>query len=294
MNSLGIDIGYAAVKAAVINDENVSEYYRYLLHKGAIAASVQEIIREILSRFGKKAITHGAVTGSGGFYLTRSGGASAVNEVAALVEGALFFDRKTRSIIEIGSQSAKYITGFSTNNKGAVQVAMNPNCASGTGSFLESQVARLNLDIEAYSELSAKATFVPRIAGRCSVFAKTDITHHQQEGVGVENILKGLACAMVRNYRSAVMRRLPRTPPFLFAGGVAQNSAIVEALGEILGLDEKDLIIPDQANVIAAIGAAVLGRDAPMSIDLDALLACRETAASAAGGEDAAVVLPPP
>ena len=110
---------------------------------------------------------------------------------------------------------------------------MNSNCAAGTGSFLEEQVSRLNLSVEDYAAYAAKSSSIPRIAGRCSVFAKTDIIHHQQEGVPVEDILQGLAYALVRNFRGAVIKKLPITRPVFFAGGVAHNDAIVNAMSDL-------------------------------------------------------------
>lgn len=162
------------------------------------------------------------------------------------------------AIVEIGGQSAKYITNFSQNDKADIKISMNSSCSAGTGSFLEEQLSRLNLALEDYSLYAERARSIPRIAGRCAVFAKTDITHHQQQGVPVEDILLGLAHAVVRNYRAAVMKTLPRKMPMLFAGGVAQNWTIVKVLAELLRLKEGDLIVPDCAHGIGALGAARL------------------------------------
>lgn len=73
---------------------------------------------------------------------------------------------------------------------------MNGECAAGTGAFFEDQMYRLGLPLSAYSEYVRRAKSVPRLAGRCSVFAKTDLIHRQQEGVPVEDILLGLSYAV--------------------------------------------------------------------------------------------------
>ncbi|WP_051086158.1 BadF/BadG/BcrA/BcrD ATPase family protein [Sediminispirochaeta bajacaliforniensis] len=106
---------------------------------------------------------------------------------------------------------------------------MNSNCSAGTGAFLEEQVSRLNLKLEEYSDYAMRATRIPRIAGRCSVFAKTDITHHQQEGESVENILMGLAYALVKNFKGSIIKRQEIVKPVVFAGGVCFNQGIVTA-----------------------------------------------------------------
>jgi len=109
--------------------------------------------------------------------------------------------RDTASIIEIGGQNAKYITDFSDRDQSRIQISMNSSCGDGTGAFLEEQAFRLLLALKDFGRYAAKGASIPRIAGRCSVFAKTDITHHLQEGGPLADILLGLAHALVRNYR---------------------------------------------------------------------------------------------
>jgi len=273
MRSIGIDIGYTSVKVAVLDANGTIAHTDYALHKGQAVASLGRLIQRVLGLPGAQGIAHGAVTGSGGSLLSDAGAARRVNEVAALVEGVLRLDDASASIIEMGGQTAKFITGFSPEDKSGVQVSMTSNCSSGTGSFLEEQVSRLGLAIEDYSALASRAATIPRIAGRCSVFAKTDITHHQQEGVPVADILAGLAHAVVKNYRSAVMRGLPRVPPLFFAGGVSLNRAMESAMRAVLGLDKEELRLHEHASVAGAVGAAMLAADQALPLDLKAVAA---------------------
>lgn len=268
MYSLGIDIGYASIKTAVLDAKGTIVHTEYMLHRGHVTQELKQLLQRLVQLPEAKHITYGAVTGSGSAILTNSGGMLEVNEVATLVEGALRLDNTCTSIIEMGGQTAKFITGFTPEDKTGVKVSMTSNCSSGTGSFLEEQVSRLGLSIEEYSALAAKATFVPRIAGRCSVFAKTDIIHHQQEGVAATDILAGLAHAVVKNYRNAVMRGLPRLPPLLFVGGVSLNKAINDAICSVLGLTAEALHVHEHSSVAGAIGAAVLAATEKLPVDL--------------------------
>ncbi|MEF2229327.1 MAG: acyl-CoA dehydratase activase [Pseudodesulfovibrio sp.] len=271
MYSIGIDIGYSSVKIAILDASNTLVHTEYALHRGRAARVLAGMVRGILRMPEAAGIAVGSVTGSGASLLSESGDFESVNEVAALVEGVLFLDGACASIVEMGGQTAKFITGFTPEDKSGVRVSMTSNCSSGTGSFLEEQVSRLGVGIEDYAVLAQGAASVPRIAGRCSVFAKTDITHHQQEGVPVADILVGLAHAVVRNYRSAVMHGLPRTPPVFFAGGVAGNKTIREAMRAVLGLDENQLHIHEEANKAVAVGAAILAAEQSLSLDLFSL-----------------------
>lgn len=276
MLSLGIDLGYSAVKVAFVDATGRIRHCAYEYHKGKIAETLRAMLEVGARACGAQDAVLGAVTGSGAALLAGSGLAQAVNEVAALVEGGVRLVPQAGGIVEIGGQTAKYATGFTATEKSRVEVSINSNCASGTGAFLEEQVSRLGLSIKDFSLQARQASSVPRIAGRCSVFAKTDITHHQQEGVPVADILQGLAHAVVRNYRGAVMRKLPVQCPLLFAGGVSRNEAIVEAFRVILHLSTQEFVTHEHAGMAAAIGAALLARERGLSLHLAGLLSATD------------------
>ena len=272
MFCLGMDIGYASVKMALLDENGAIDMIRYQLHKGDSKGVVRRLLEEIDRVRPLSTIEFGAVTGSGAGILRGQSNVSPVNEVTALVEGAARTGARARSVIEIGGQSAKYITGLGTRDRTKIKVVMNSSCSAGTGSFLEEQVSRLNLRLEDYSAYTARAKTIPRIAGRCSVFAKTDITHHQQEGVPAGDILLGLAYAVVRNYRVSVFRRLPREEPILLAGGVAHNQGILTALIDVLGLQESGLIIPEHMDGLGALGTALIAAKDRLPLDVCRLL----------------------
>ncbi|TQD27649.1 acyl-CoA dehydratase activase [Methanolobus vulcani] len=270
--SLGIDIGYSSVKIALIDEDNDVVHTDYVLHKGKIKEKLNQIIIELSEKYDTGPIVTCAVTGSESKFLSNYGDVIHINDVSALIEGSILTNENICSIIEIGGETARYITGFGKNTKSNLEISMNSNCAAGTGSFLEEQVSRLGLDIEDYSFYAAQSKSVPRIAGRCSVFAKTDVIHHQQEGVPVEDILQGLAYAVVRNYKGAVIKRLPLEKPLILTGGVAFNRAIANALKDILKLDDDELFISEKCGNIAAIGAAVIAKEKDLRIDISKIL----------------------
>lgn len=269
--SIGIDIGYSSIKIGLVNSSLQPVYADYILHKGKIKETLQKILATLAGQYDPTSITHGAVTGSESKWISKDQTIHHVNDVSALLEGSLCLDDSVHSIIDIGGQTARYITGFTSREKSCIEISMNSNCAAGTGSFLEEQVSRLNLSIEDYAAYAAKSSSIPRIAGRCSVFAKTDIIHHQQEGVPVEDILQGLAYALVRNYRGAVIKKLPITRPVFFAGGVAHNDAIVNAISDILNLSDGELIVSDLSGNAAAIGTAIIAKQNNLTISPDEL-----------------------
>jgi activator of 2-hydroxyglutaryl-CoA dehydratase len=98
---------------------------------------------------------------------------------------------------------------------------MNTLCAAGTGSFLDQQATRLGLTIEAFGELALKSANPPRIAGRCSVFAKSDMIHLQQIATPDYDIVAGLCYALARNFKSNIAKGKAFVKPISFQGGVA-------------------------------------------------------------------------
>ncbi len=272
MYSIGIDIGYSSVKVILIGKRNAIEFSRYELHKGKIKDTLMNILQDLMKSFKSEEISYGAITGSGSRFLSSNNGITFVNEVTAVVEGSMVENNVTGSIIDIGGENARFITGLSSGDKSHIEISMNSNCSSGTGAFLEEQMSRLNLKLTDYTELVKKAKTIPRIAGRCSVFAKTDITHHQQEGVPVPDILLGLAYAFVRNYKGMVMKKLTVKKPVLFSGGVARNEGIITALKDILKLTNEDLIFPRYFGSLGALGVAVIAKKDDLHINMNDVL----------------------
>lgn len=272
MYSLGIDIGYTSIKMALIDNNDALIYHKYLLHRGDTINTLKEAIQDILKSFTNKEITYGAITGSGFKFLEIKKSIEFINNITAIIEGTTKVNENAESIIEIGGQRATFITKFRSADKSHIKISMNGNCSAGTGSFLEEQVSRLNLSLEDYSTYIERAKSIPRIAGRCSVFAKTDIIHHQQEGKSIEDILLGLCYAVVRNYKNSVVKNLTIKKPIVFIGAVANNKGIIKALNEILELKEGDLIIPAHFDIIGAIGAAIISRRNKKKIDLEKLI----------------------
>ncbi len=156
MYSIGIDIGYTAVKISILDSEYKLIYSVYRRHKGNIIKTVQDLVSEISETVDFDFISYGAFTGRGAMFLEAENSSfSEINMIAALIEGVKWERTDAESIIEIGGQSSRYITGIS-GRESNISVESNSDCAAGTGSFLEEQISRLNYDIEDYSSLIKK------------------------------------------------------------------------------------------------------------------------------------------
>ncbi|MFC1983248.1 acyl-CoA dehydratase activase, partial [Chloroflexota bacterium] len=140
---------------------------------------------------------------------------------------------------------------------------MNGACAAGTGSFLDQQASRIGIPIEKFGDVALESIRPPRVAGRCSVFAKTDMIHLQQIGTPVHDIVAGLCFAMVRNFKGHIISGRELETPVSFQGGVAANKGIRRAILEVMELDESDLIIPEHFAVLGALGAVLVAGEKP-------------------------------
>lgn len=136
--------------------------------------------------------------------------------------------------------------------------AMNTVCAAGTGSFLDQQASRLNISIQDFGSAALKSQQAVRIAGRCGVFAESDMIHKQQMGYPIEDILMGLCEALVRNYLNNVGKGKKIEAPVIFQGGVAANGGLKKAFEKVL---QMEIQVPPYHDVMGAVGAAILAQE---------------------------------
>ena len=218
---LGIDIGSVSVNMALINEKKEVVHEDYIRHQGQPVKTALGALKDLEEKFPSDKIWDIGVTGTGGKLISDKIGATFINEVVAQVKAIEHFHPEARTVIEIGGEDSKLIlVEFDENTKSTVirDFAMNTICAAGTGSFLDQQSTRLGYTIEEFGVESLKSETPPRIAGRCSVFAKTDMIHLQQEATPVYDIMSGLCFAMARNFRSSIGKGKEFVKPIVFSG----------------------------------------------------------------------------
>ncbi|OGP69948.1 MAG: CoA activase, partial [Deltaproteobacteria bacterium RBG_13_60_28] len=244
-------------------------------HQGEPSRVALELLKSLDPEFPLDKCRLAAFTGLGGKVLAELLGGVFVNEVIAQARGTYHFHPEARSIIDMGGEDAKLLLVADEDGHQVIQdFAMNTMCAAGTGSFLDQQGHRLGYSIEDFSELALKSTTPPRIAGRCSVFAKTDMIHLQQGATPDFEIIAGLCQAMARNLKSNIAKGKTITPPVAFQGGVAHNLGVRQAFRQVFDLDEAGLIIPPHFCALGAIGAVLATREqlpAEFSLNLQPL-----------------------
>ncbi len=263
---LGLDIGSLSTNVVLIDDQNRVIARRYLPTASKPLEAIRRGMTEINDEIGDRVVVKGAATTGSGRYLTGDFiGADIIrNEITAQATAAIAFDPKVDTIFEIGGQDSKYI---SIDNGVVVDFEMNKVCAAGTGSFLQEQAEKLDINIIGeFGDLALDASRPAGLGDRCTVFMESDLNAFQQKGVEKENLVGGLAYSIVHNYIQKVVRKKRIGNHILFQGGVTNNRAVVAAFQEVTG---KKIHTPPHFDVTGAIGAAMLARDHVKSKNLE-------------------------
>ncbi|HEX3011297.1 MAG TPA: acyl-CoA dehydratase activase [Syntrophomonadaceae bacterium] len=258
---LGVDIGSVSSNFVFLDENRRLVKKVYLRTQGNPVQAIKNGYRQLCDGFDHNRLKIRGVgtTGSGRHLAAVLIGADTVkNEITAHAIASSSIYPDVRTILEIGGQDSKIIC----LRQGIVHdFAMNTVCAAGTGSFLDQQASRLNLPIEQFGTYATASRQPVRIAGRCGVFAESDMIHKQQMGYPVEDIIMGLCEALVRNYLSNVAKGKKIEQPVVFQGGVAANTGIRSAFQSILGMPIQ---VPEDYDVMGAVGAALLAQECVM------------------------------
>jgi predicted CoA-substrate-specific enzyme activase len=290
MTWLGIDIGCISLKAALVGRAGDVELYERLLRehaalyqtpaggltlvdgrpllvvayrriKGSPSEAVQRLLDDLRPALPDGAIAGVRVTGSGGRLVGEALEADFENEFKAITRGVAALHPDVVTVFEMGGETSKFIRLEAACDGGSVGIAdyqSNGDCAAGTGSFMDQQASRLLYEIEDVGDVVLGAGKAASIAGRCSVFAKSDMIHAQQKGYEPPEVLRGLCDAVIRNFKGAITKGKLVEPPVAFIGGVAANKGAVRALREAFGFDDGGLVVPEYHLSMGAVGAALL------------------------------------
>ncbi len=288
--NIGLDIGAVSLKLAAIGGPDDGPRFRTLTEKsetfyaatfpdsspfagralvlsryrrlqGSPIQSTFDLLKELYDFLPEEDVEGIRVTGSGSQLIAKVLGIYFENEFRAIAKGMRMFYPQVRTVFEMGGEASKYLRldpNVTGKHLGIVDYQTSGECAAGTGSFIDQQATRLLYSIEQVGPAACGASCAARIAGRCSVFAKTDMIHAQQKGYTTEQILRGLCDAVARNYKSSLVKGRAVVPPVAFIGGVAMNEGVRNALREAFKLKEADLIIPEHYAWLGAMGAAML------------------------------------
>lgn len=254
---LGIDVGSVSTNLVVMDERREILHSLYLRTQGQPIRTVKQGLVKLQALLDDRYEISGVGTTGSARNLTAVivGADTVKNEITAHAVAAAHLVPDVQTVLEIGGQDSKIII---LRNGVISDFAMNTVCAAGTGSFLDQQAARLGIPVEEFGKLALQAENPVRIAGRCSVFAESDMIHKQQMGHSLPDIIAGLCEALVRNYLNNVGKGKEILSPIVFQGGVAANAGMRQAFSRALG---TEVIVPEHFGVMGAVGAAILAQE---------------------------------
>jgi predicted CoA-substrate-specific enzyme activase len=256
---LGVDIGSVNAKLALVDENGGVVEFDTAKVISSPRAAVSSLIARLGERFDLKEVVAAGVSGSGRAVIPKELGWTEYSSSLAIASGLLHHYPDVKTVIQIGGQSTLVIE-LEDGLKKPWKVESNPLCAAGTGRFLEQQAYRIGISMEDFASLALKFKgTAPRIAARCSVFAKTDLIHLQQKGAPLDAMLYAL-CESVARMVSSLKKGTFQEPAY-FVGGVAANPAVAKSLNEMISARNGhpvEVIIPEDYLHMESLGSALL------------------------------------
>lgn len=251
---LGIDIGSAATKIVVIDeDENIVD--GSIVNMGTGTSNVDDSVDELLKRNGidRSACPFTVATGYG--RMNYKGAQMQMSEITCHAKGVHKVLPEVHTIIDIGGQDSKVIR---IDDQGLIlEFAMNDKCAAGTGRFLEVMSNVLGTNISQLGSLGEGASEILPISNTCTVFAESEVISRLSEGKNIPDIVAGIHESVAKRVTGLVLR-VGIHPETALTGGVAKNIGIIKALEKELKIK---LSIADKPQLTGALGAAMMARE---------------------------------
>ena len=249
---VGLDVGSTTVKIVVMNENKETIYKDYRRHFSDTKNTVCDVLNELNEKYPDSKFTL-ALTGSGAMSAAKFLGVNFIQEVVSCKRAVEKYIPQTDVVIELGGEDAKIIY-FDKS----IEQRMNGTCAGGTGAFIDQMASLLHTDTSGLNELAKNHKTIYPIASRCGVFAKTDVQPLINEGAAKEDIAASIFQAVVNQTISGLACGRPIRGKVAFLGGpLTYLSELRNRFIETLKLKDDEIIIPEEAHLLVATGAAL-------------------------------------
>ena len=272
--NLGIDIGSTTMKVALLDDTHRLLFRDYRRHNADVPNTARRIMRSLHERMGECDLRM-VVTGSVGMGFAERLGLTFTQEVVASVRTIRTLYPEVSTFIDMGGEDSKMI--FFEDGK-IPDIRMNGSCAGGTGAFIDQTASLIGVTTAELNNLAAQSTTIYPIASRCGVFSKTDIQNLIARNVSKADIAASVFHAVATQVIGSLARGMDIRPKLFYCGGpFAFLPELSKAFLRLLHLEKSDCIIPEDAQIIPAIGCALQAGEEEKSVPLNRLMALLET-----------------
>ena len=251
----GVDVGSTQTKAVII-DENGAIVGRSLLPTGAnVVQAAEHAYRVALEAGGIQEVQVGFVVGTGyGRYRVEFGDTQ-ITEIVCHARGSAEMFPNTATVLDMGGQDTKAIRIRPGGD--VIDFCMNDKCAAGTGRFLQSAAAALELDLADLGPTALEGRRPVKISTTCTVFAESEVLSWLARGKKIQDILLGVHRS-IASRSIALLKRVGIEDEITFTGGVTRNPAMVEVLSDMLG---RHLNVSEESHYMGALGAALFAME---------------------------------
>ncbi len=249
---VGLDVGSTTVKIVVLDSNLKVVFEDYQRHYSDTKNTICIVLENLINKFPEYCYTL-ALTGSGAMSAANFLDLPFIQEVVSCKRSVEKYIPNTDVVIELGGEDAKiiYFDKF-------IEQRMNGTCAGGTGAFIDQMASLLDTDASGLNELAKNHKTIYPIASRCGVFAKTDIQPLLNEGAAKEDIAVSIFQAVVNQTISGLACGRPIRGNVAFLGGPLNYlSELRNRFIETLKLKDNEIIIPKEAHLFVAKGAAL-------------------------------------
>lgn len=256
---VGLDVGSTTVKIIVMNDKQETIYTNYTRHFSDTKNTICNVLEQLSKDYPNAQFTM-ALTGSGAMSAAKFLNIPFIQEVISCKRAVEKYLPETDVVIELGGEDAKiiYFDKF-------IEQRMNGTCAGGTGAFLDQMASLLNTDTAGLNELAKGSNVIYPIASRCGVFAKTDVQPLLNEGSRKEDIAASIFQAVVNQTISGLACGRPIRGKVAFLGGpLSYLSELRKRFIETLNLKDDEILLPEDAHLLVAKGAALDSLNSPV------------------------------
>ena len=272
--NLGIDIGSTTMKVALLDDTHRLLFRDYRRHNADVPNTARRIMRSLHERMGECDLRM-VVTGSVGMGFAERLGLTFTQEVVASVRTIRTLYPEVSTFIDMGGEDSKMI--FFEDGM-IPDIRMNGSCAGGTGAFIDQTASLIGVTTVELNNLAAQSTTIYPIASRCGVFSKTDIQNLIARNVSKADIAASVFHAVATQVIGSLARGMDIRPKLFYCGGpFAFLPELSKAFLRLLHLGKSDCIIPEDAQIIPAIGCALQAGEEEKSVPLNRLMALLET-----------------
>jgi len=251
----GVDVGSTQTKAVIIDEERAIVARSLTMTGANVIRAAEQAFEEALAsgNLREEEVEYVVGTGYGRYKVTF--GNTQVTEISCHGRGAVHMFPDTRTVVDMGGQDTKAIRVAPTGE--IVDFCMNDKCAAGTGRFLGAASSALDIPLDELGPTALRGEKAVKISTTCTVFAESEVLSWLGKGKRIEDILLGVHQSIAAR-STGLLRRVGVEQQVTFTGGVARNTAMIDALNRSLGLSVN---VSDDSHYMGALGAALFALD---------------------------------